>query len=101
MSAEQAKKFMEDIVSNKTLLKSILKNIKVDWDSFLDMATTGFIKRAINPKKRDEFIEFINDVNEYDCTKEELEKLYKSKAIKQSKDTEIFWKAFFTKYSLS
>jgi hypothetical protein len=100
MSVEQAKKFMEDIISNKTLLKSILKNIKVDWDSFLDMATTGFIKRAINPKKRDEFIEFINDVNEYDCTKKELEKLYKSKVIKQSKDTEIFWKAFFTKYSL-
>ena len=100
MSVEQAKKFMEDIVNNKTLLKSILSNIKVDWDSFLDMATTGFIKRAINLKKRDEFIEFINDVNEYDCTKEELEKLYKSKVIKQSKDTEIFWKAFFTKYSL-
>ena len=100
MSTEQAKKFMEDIITNETLLKSILKNIKVDWDSFLDMATTGFINRAINPKKRDEFIEFINDVNDYDCTKDELEKLYKSKAIKQSKDTEIFWKAFFVKYSL-
>ena len=100
MSKEQAKRFMEDIIVNKTLLNSILTNIKVDFTGLKDMATTGFIKRAINLKKREEFIDFINDVNEYDCTKEELEKIYKSKTVKQSKDTEIFWKAFFTKYSL-
>ena len=97
MSKENAKRFMEECSKDINYLKFGLNIVGVDFDELKKLATTGSTNKIFNKEKKNKFFNYVSGVNSYKCSINELEEVYKSKSVKQSKDTEFFWATFFSK----
>jgi hypothetical protein len=97
MSKENAKRFMEECTADISYLKFGLNIVGVDFDELKKLSITGSTNKILNKEKKSKFFNYVSGVNSYKCTINELEEVYKSKSVKQSKDTEFFWNVFFSK----
>jgi hypothetical protein len=97
MSIENAKLFMQECAKDINYLKFGLNIVDVNYDEIIKLAKTGPINKAFDSKKKDKFFKYVSGVNSYTCTINELASVFKSKSVKQTKDTEFFWEIFFSK----
>ena len=97
MSKENAKRFMEECTKDINYLKFGLNIVGVDFDELRKLSITGSTNKILNKEKKSKFFNYVSGVTSYKCTLNELEEVYKSKSVRQSKDTDFFWNAFFWK----